>query len=390
MLHQETKAIRRQMDRTEYREHSAPLFLTSSFTFPNAELMRDTFSGEEEGIIYSRYNNPNVDEFIRKVCEMEEAEDGFATASGMAAVFVSMAALLRSGDHILASKAIFGSTIQILEQIFPLWGITHTFVDPLDIASWEKSLTPNTRMVVLETPANPGLQLVDLEEAARFTKTRNLILNVDNCFATPYLQRPIPMGANLSVHSATKWMDGQGRALGGIVVGDKALIERIRFFSRHTGPSMSPFNAWIFSKSLETLAVRMDRHCSNALQVASFLEEHKQVVKVNYPFLASHPQYELAKRQMEQGGGIVSFEVKGGLQAAMAFLNGLQMITRSSNLGDTRSIATHPATTTHSKLSAEQRQAIGITDGLIRISVGLEHVLDILQDIDRSLRNIGE
>lgn len=381
----ETKAIRQQMDRTQYREHSNPMFLTSSFVFPSAEQMRDTFAGEAEGIIYSRYSNPNTDEFIQKVCAMEGAEAGFATASGMAAVFASMAAFLQSGDHVLSSRAIFGSTHQILTNIFPRWNISHTYVDPQDIDQWEQYIQPNTRMLVVESPSNPGLALIDLEKAGALARKHDLIFNIDNCFATPYIQQPIKYGADLVVHSGTKWMDGQGRVLAGIVVGRQELIDQVQGFCRHTGPALSPFNAWILSKSLETLAVRMERHCSNALQLAQFLEGHEAVERVFYPFLPSHPQHELAKKQMKLGGGIVTFEIKGGTEAALRFLNGIKMISLSSNLGDARSIVTHPATTTHSKLKQEERVGVGISDGLVRVSVGLEHVDDIVEDIRQAL-----
>lgn len=383
--HFETNAIRLQRERTQYREHSVPLFLTSSFTFPNAEAMRDTFAGEADGLIYSRYSNPNTDELIQKVCAMEGAEAGFATASGMAAVFASMAAFLKTGDHVLASRAVFGSTHQVLTNIFPKWGITATYVDPLDIDNWPAAIQDNTRMLVLESPSNPGLTLVDLEKAGQIAKAHNLILNVDNCFATPYLQQPLSYGADLSVHSGTKWMDGQGRTLGGIIVGKQALIDQVQGFCRHTGPAMSPFNAWVLSKSLETLSVRMDRHCQNAMALAERLETHPQVNEVRYPFLASHPQVDLAKRQMKYGGGLVSFEIKGGVAASMQFLNKIKLCSLSSNLGDTRTILTHPATTTHSKLSEAERLAVGITPGLIRISVGLEHIEDISADIMAAL-----
>lgn len=383
--HFETNAIRLQRERTQYREHSVPLFLTSSFTFPSAEVMRDTFAGEEEGIIYSRYSNPNTDELIEKVCAMEGAEAGFATASGMAAVFASMAAFLKTGDHVLASRAVFGSTHQVLTNIFPKWGITATYVDPLDIDNWPAAIQDNTRMLVLESPSNPGLTLVDLEKAGQIAKAHNLLLNVDNCFATPYLQQPISYGADLSVHSGTKWMDGQGRTLGGIIVGKQELIDQVQGFCRHTGPAMSPFNAWVLSKSLETLSVRMDRHCQNAMALAERLETHPRVNEVRYPFLASHPQVDLAKRQMKSGGGLVSFEIKGGVAASMQFLNKIKLCSLSSNLGDTRTILTHPATTTHSKLSEAERLAVGITPGLIRISVGLEHIEDISADIIAAL-----
>ena len=381
----ETLAIRQQLERTAYREHSNPLFLTSSFTFPDSETMRDTFAGEIPGIIYSRYSNPNTDELIQKMCTMEGAEAGFATASGMAAVFTSMAALLKTGDHVIASRALFGSTHQVLTQLLPKWGITSTYVDPQQPETWEQAVQSNTKMLVLETPSNPGLAIVDLKKAGDFARRHQLIFNVDNCFATPYLQTPAKYGADLIVHSGTKWMDGQGRVLGGIVVGKKEYIDEVRFFCRHTGPAMSPFNAWILSKSLETLSIRMEKHCSNAFALAQYLESHEKVARVIYPFLDSHPQCNLAKQQMKAGGGIVAFEVKGTMANALHMLNQLEVCSLSSNLGDTRTILTHPATTTHAKLKSEERKAVGITDQLIRISVGLEHIEDIKRDINQSL-----
>lgn len=387
--HFESIAIREQLERTSYREHSNPLFLTSSFTFPSPELMAETFQGEGDGLIYSRYNNPNTDEFIHKICLLEGVEDGFATASGMAAVFASIAPFVSQGDHILASRALFGSTLQILGQILPKWGITFTLTDPTNPSDWEEKVQPNTCMFLLESPSNPGLALVDLNLAGEFCKKHNLLFNIDNCFATPYLQNPAKYGADLIVHSATKWMDGQGRVLGGIVVGKADLIEKVRFFCRHTGPAMPPFNAWILSKSLETLAVRMERHCENAQQIAFFLLERTEINQVIYPFLPAHPQYEIAKRQMKYGGGIVSFEIKGGLNAAMSFLNELKFCSLSSNLGDTRTILTHPASTTHSRLSPDDKKAVGITDGLIRISVGLEHIDDIKADLVQAMEKMS-
>lgn len=381
----ETGAIRNQMPQTAYREHSTPMFLTSSFTFPSAEEMRDTFAGQTEGIIYSRYSNPNTDELITKMCAMEGAEAGFATSSGMSAVFASMMAFLKMGDHVLASRAVFGSTHQILTQLLPRWGITHTYVEPGQPETWHEAIQPTTKMLILETPSNPGLTLVDLQAAGKFAKEHDLILNVDNCFATSYLQRPLDYGAHLSVHSTTKWTDGQGRILGGIVLGSKELIDEVMFFCRHTGPAMSPFNAWLLSKSLETLSVRMDRHCDNALALAQHIQGLSDVRKVSYPFLPSHPQYDLARKQMKCGGGIVTMEVEGGSERAMRFLNAVQLCSLSSNLGDTRTIVTHPASTTHSKLKAEEQLAVGITPGLIRISVGLENIEDIVDDVNQAL-----
>lgn len=383
-----TQAIREQMERTPYREHAAPLFLTSSFVFDTAEQMAATFAGEQAGIIYSRYNNPNVDELIAKVCSMEGCEAGFATSSGMAAVFASMAALVRQGDHILATRAVFGSTHQLLTDILPRWGVTATYIDPADTSHWEAALQANTRLLLVETPSNPGLSLVDMAAAGDFARRHQLVFMVDNCFATPYLQRPADFGADLVIHSATKWMDGQGRVLGGLIVGKPTYMEQIIFFCRHTGPAMSPFNAWLLSKSLETLKVRMDAHCTNALALATWLSGRPEIAQVHYPFLPSHAQYELAKKQMKAGGGIVTFELKGGIPAALKLLDKVQICSRSSNLGDTRTILTHPATTTHSKLSEAERQAVGITAGLVRMSVGLEDLEDLQADLDQALRYV--
>src|SRR6187551_680740 len=381
----ETDPIRAQHERTDFREHSVPLYLTSSFVFDDAEQARALFADEIPGNIYTRFSNPNNTEFIQKLCLMEGTEDGIATASGMAAMYCSMAALLKSGDHILASRSLFGSTHQILSILFPRFNISYTYADITDQASWEGKIQPNTKMIFVETPSNPALDIIDLEWLGKLAKKHNVILNVDNCFATPYLQNPAKWGAHLVTHSATKFIDGQGRVIGGAVLGTKELIKEVRFFARHTGPSMSPFNAWILSKSLETLAVRMDRHCDNSLTLAKWLEENKQVVKVKYPFLPSHPQYALAKKQMKQGGGIVTFEIKGGLDQGRRFLNALKMISHTPNLGDTRTIAIHPASTTHSKLTEEERQAVGITPGLIRIAVGLEDARDIIADIQQAI-----
>ncbi|GGH00867.1 O-succinylhomoserine sulfhydrylase [Parapedobacter pyrenivorans] len=387
-MNEQTKAIREQADRSSYREHAAPLYLTSSFIFDNAEQSRAIFAEEEQGNVYSRYSNPNTTEFINKVCAMEGAEAGLAFSSGMAAVFASFAALLKSGDHIVSCRAVFGSTHQLFTKLLPRWGITTTYVDASKPEDWERAIQPNTRMIFLETPSNPGLELVDLEWLGKFKeKYPEIILNVDNCFATPYLQKPIEYGFDLVSHSATKYMDGQGRVLGGIVVGKKALIDELMFFIRHTGPSLSPFNAWILSKSLETLGLRMDRHCSNALAVAKVLERHPEVEEVRYPFLPSHPQYALAKKQMKAGGGVVTFVVKGGYDRAKRFLDALKMMCITSNLGDSRSIATHPTSTTHSKLTEEERLQLGIRPGSIRISVGLEDITDIIGDLEQALTN---
>lgn len=386
--HFETDAIRTQQATTQYREHSVPLYLTSSFIFEDAEQARALFADEIPGNIYTRFSNPNNTEFIDKLCLLEGAEDGIATASGMAAMYLSMAALLRSGDHVVASRSVFGSTHQIFTVLFPRVGITHTYVDVNDDHSvWEEAIRPNTRMIFVESPSNPALDIIDLEWLGKLAANRNVILNVDNCFCTPYIQNPIRWGAGLVTHSATKFIDGQGRVIGGAVVGRKDLIKEVRYFARHTGPSMSPFNAWILSKSLETLAVRMDRHCENALKLAEFLEAHPQVELVKYPFLPSHPHFSLAKKQMKSGGGVVTFEVKGGIGQGRRFLDSLKMISHSANLGDVRTIATHPASTTHSKLTDPERAAVGITPGLIRVSTGLEHIDDIIADVKQAIES---
>lgn len=381
----ETDAIRSQAARTDFREHAVPLYLTSSFVFDDAEQARAMFADEIPGNIYSRYSNPNTNEFIDKLCKLEGTEEGIATASGMAAMYCSMAALLKSGDHVLACRSVFGSTHQILNTIFPRVGITHSYADVNAPETWEEKIQPNTRMIFVETPSNPALDLLDLEWLGKLAARKNVILNVDNCFATPYLQNPARWGAHLVTHSATKFIDGQGRVLGGAVLGTKELIKEIKFFARHTGPSMSAFNAWILSKSLETLAVRMDRHCQNAFEIARYLQDHPQVVNVKYPMLPSHPQFKLAKKQMRLGGGLVTFEVRGGLDQGRKFLNSLRMISHTPNLGDTRTIAIHPASTTHSKLTEDERMAVGITPGLIRISAGLENVKDVIDDIEKAI-----
>ncbi len=382
----ETKAIRTQIERSQFLEHSVPMYLTSSFVFEDAEDMRASFAEEKERNIYSRYSNPNSSEFIEKVCQMEGAEDGFAFASGMAAVFSTFAALLESGDHILSARSIFGSTHTLLTQFLPKWNIGHSYFKIDNLDEIEQLITPKTKVIYAESPTNPGVDVLDLEALGKIAKKHRLILIIDNCFASPYLQQPIKFGADLVIHSGTKLMDGQGRVLGGITVGSKALIDKIYRFSRITGPALSPFNAWILSKSLETLGLRVDRHCANALQLAEFLERHKNVNWVRYPFLKSHPKYEIAKKQMKLGGCVVAFEVAGGLEAGRKFFDAIQLLSLSANLGDSRSIVTHPASTTHSKLSIEERTAVGITDGMVRVSVGLEHIDDIIDDIAQALK----
>ncbi len=383
--HFETNSIRISSSRSNQKEHSAPIYLTSSFTFDSAEEARATFAEELEGNIYSRYANPNSTDLIEKVCAAEGTEDGIATASGMAAMFASIASLLQQGDHVLAARSLFGSTHQLLTRVFPKWGITSTYGDISDYQNWDKLVQPNTKMLFIETPSNPGLEIIDLEWAGKFAAAYNLILVVDNCFATPYLQQPSRWGAHIVTHSATKYIDGQGRVLGGLILGKKELIKDVQFFTRHTGPAISPFNAWILSKSMETLGVRMDRHCQNALILAEHFEGNRHLDDVKYPFLGSHPQHHLAVKQMSQGGGIVTLTVKGGVARAQRFIDQLEMISITANLGDSRSIITHPASTTHSKLSQEERERVGISNGLIRLSVGLEHPDDIIKDIEQAL-----
>lgn len=381
----ETQSIRIQTERTEQHEHSTPLFMTSSFVFDSAEHARALFADEVEGNVYSRYSNPNTNEFEEKMCRLEGAEAGIATASGMSAIFSTLAGLLEQGDHILACRSLFGSSHQILNGILPKWGIDFSYGDIDKPDNWESLIKDETKVLFLETPSNPGLDLIDLEWAGELADSYNLILIVDNCFATPYLQKPVNYGADIVLHSATKFIDGQGRGIGGVIVGKDEYIDEISFFTRHSGPAMSPFNAWMFSKSLEALPTRMDRHCNNALQLAQFLKKQENVEWVKYPHLKSHPQYDLAKKQMIQGGGVVAFNIHGGYESATKFLDRLQTLSLSANLGDTRTIATHPASTTHSKLTDEERARVNITPGMIRIAVGLEAIEDIQTDIDQAL-----
>ncbi|WP_298366089.1 aminotransferase class I/II-fold pyridoxal phosphate-dependent enzyme [uncultured Lutibacter sp.] len=383
----ETEAIRTQIERSQFQEHTTPMYVTSSFVFDDAEDMRASFTEEKIKNIYSRYSNPNTSEFVEKVMKMEGAEDGYAFASGMAAIYSTFAALLSSGDHIVSARSIFGSTHTLFTKYFPKWNITTSYFDINNPAEIEALITPATKILYAESPTNPGVDIIDLELLGEIAKKHNLLLIIDNCFATPYIQQPIKYGADLVVHSATKLMDGQGRVLGGVTVGKAKLIREIYLFARNTGPSLSPFNAWTLSKSLETLAVRVDRHCDNALKIAENLQGNKHISNVKYPFLKSHPQYEIAKKQMKLGGNIIAVEVKGGIEAGRKFLDAIKMCSLSANLGDTRTIVTHPASTTHSKLSEDERLSVGITAGLVRISVGLENVDDIIQDITQALNN---
>ncbi len=330
----ETQAIRTQTEQSQFQEHSSPLYLTSSFVFEDAEEMRASFSEDKERNIYSRFSNPNTSEFIQKVSQMEGAEDGVAFASGMGAVFGTFATFLNAGDHLISARAVFGSTHSLFTKYFPKWNIETSYfaVDQLDAV--EDLIQENTRCIYVESPTNPGVDILDLEALGKIAKKHKLLFIVDNCFATPYLQTPIQFGADLVIHSATKLMDGQGRVLGGITVGKKELIRELYLFARNTGASLSPFNAWVLSKSLETLSVRVDRHCENALILAQKLEQLEEINWVKYPFLPSHPQYELAQKQMKQGGTIVSFELKGGVEAGRNFINKIQLCSLSANLGD--------------------------------------------------------
>lgn len=384
----ETIAVRTQLERSQFDEHSVPLYLTSSFLFENAEDMRASFAEEKEKTIYSRFSNPNTSEFIEKIARMEGAETGYAFATGMAAIFSTFAALLESGDHIVSARSVFGSTHTLFTKYLPKWNINTSYFSVHEQDKIESLITEKTKLIFAETPTNPSVDLLDLDRLAAIAKKHKILLIIDNCFATPYLQKPLRHGADLVLHSATKLLDGQGRVLGGVVVGRADLIREIYLFSRNSGPALSPFNAWVLSKSLETLALRVDRHCENALKVAEFLETVEKIDWVKYPFLKSHPQYAIAKKQMKRGGNIIAFEVRGGVDGGRNFIDAIKMCSLSANLGDTRSIVSHPASTTHSKLSAEEKAAVGISDGLIRISVGLEHVDDIFADISQALEAV--
>ena len=383
--HFETQAIRNQTERSQFSEHSTPLYLTSSFVFEDAEEMRVSFAEEKERNLYSRFTNPNTTEFVDKIVAMEGAETGYAFATGMSAIFSTFAALLNAGDHIVSCRSVFGSTHSMFTKYFPKWNIETSYfkVDEVDLV--ESLIKENTKILYIETPTNPAVDILDLEIIGEIAKKYNLIFIVDNCFATPYVQQPIKFGADLVIHSATKLIDGQGRVLGGVTVGREDLMREIYLFARNTGPAMSPFNAWVLSKSLETLSIRVEKHAENALKVASFLEGNRNVEFVKYPFLKSHPQYKVAKKQMSLGGNIVAFEIKGGIDAGRKFLDSIKMCSLSANLGDTRTIVTHPSSTTHGSLSEEDRLEVGITDGLVRVSVGLENILDIIEDIEQAL-----
>lgn len=385
MKHFETEAIRAQLERSQYLEHSAPIYLTSSFVFEDSEDMRASFAEEKDRNIYSRYSNPNTSELVNKIAILEGVETGVAFASGMSAIYTTFVALLSAGDHILSCRAVFGSTHTLYTQFFPKWNIEHSYFDPGDFDTLEASIQPNTKILYVESPTNPGVTVLDLERLGQIAKKHNLIYIVDNCFATPYIQQPARFGADLIIHSSTKLIDGQGRVLGGITVGGPELIDRIYRFARITGTALSPFNAWVLSKSLETLAVRVEAHSKYALTLAEKLEQHPKINWVRYPFLKSHPQYETAQKQMKLGGSIIAFEVKGGIAAGKQFIDNIKLCSISANLGDTRSIITHPASSTHAKLTSEERLAVEITDGMIRLSVGLEHPDDIWADLVQAL-----
>ena len=383
--HFETQAIRTQTERSQFSEHSTPLYLTSSFVFEDAEEMRASFAEEKERNLYSRFSNPNTTEFTDKIVQMEGAEAGYAFATGMSAIFSTFAALLNAGDHIVSCRSVFGSTHSLFTKFLPKWNIETSYFKVNEVDLVERLIQPNTKILYLETPTNPAVDILDLALIGKVAKKHNLIFIVDNCFATPYAQQPIKFGADLVIHSATKLIDGQGRVLGGVTVGNKELMREIYLFARNTGPAMSPFNAWVLSKSLETLAIRVEKHAENALFVAKFLETQENVEFVKYPFLKSHPQYEIAKNQMKLGGNIVAFEIKGGIEAGRTFLDNIKLCSLSANLGDTRTIVTHPSSTTHGRLSEEDRLEVGITKGLVRVSVGLENFVDIIADLEQAL-----
>jgi len=380
-----TKAIRTGHTRTNEREHSEAIFTTSSFAFETAAQAAAVFAGDEEGNIYSRFTNPTVRGFEQRIAALEGAEQGVATASGMAAIMSVCMAVLAAGDHVVVSRSIFGTAIIMFERYIAKWGVAVTFVDLTDITSWEQAIQNNTKMLFLETPSNPLTHIADIKALADLAHANNSILVVDNMFCTPVLQQPLALGADLVLHSATKYLDGQGRTISGVVVGNGELIASVLGVVRTAGAALSPFNAWVVLKGLETLQIRMDAHVKNAGQLAAWLESQTAVAKVHYPGLASHPQYALAQSQQKAAGAILSFEVKGGKSAAWKVMDAARMICISANIGDTKTILTHPASTTHGRLSDEQKAAAGIGEGLIRVSVGLENIEDIVQDLSLGL-----
>lgn len=385
-LRPRTEAVHGGTNRTPFGETSEALFLTSGYVYDSMEAAERRFKNEEPGFVYSRFSNPTVRMFEERMAVLEGAEDARATATGMAAVTSALLCYLKAGDHVLSSRALFGSCRYIVEDLLPRFGITSTLVDGRDIDAWKKAVQPNTRVLFLETPSNPTLEIIDIRAVADIAHAAGAKLFIDNVFATPTLQRPMELGADVVVYSATKHIDGQGRCLGGVVLADQAFIsDHLANFLRQTGPSLSPFNAWVMLKSLETLDLRVREHARNAEAVARFLEGHKGIERVFYPGLPSHPQHNLAKSQMEAGGNIVAFEVKGGKAGAFRFANALQVVKISNNLGDSKSLITHPATTTHQRLTQDVREELGINEGLVRLSVGLEDSADLIEDMERAL-----
>jgi O-succinylhomoserine sulfhydrylase len=373
--------------RSQFGETSEAIFLNSGYVYDNAEQAERRFKGDEEGFVYSRYSNPTVDMFEKRMCALEGAEAARGTASGMAAVNASLFSFLKAGDHVVSARALFGSCRYIVEDLLPRFGVETTLIDGRDLSAWEAAMRPNTRAVFFETPTNPVLELVDIEAVSKIAHKAGALVMINNVFATPMLQRPMPLGADIVVYSATKHIDGQGRCLGGVVLGTKEFIDdKLHTYLKQTGPSLSPFNAWVLLKALETLPLRVERHGASAAAVADFLAERKEVVRVFYPGRDDHPQRELAKRQMAGGGPMVAFEVKGGKREAFHFMNALQIFKITNNLGDAKSLVTHPSTTTHQRLKPEQRAELGIFDRSIRLSIGLEDVEDLKADLDQALR----
>lgn len=379
----ETLSVRAGSEYSAFGENSEAMFLTSSFVFENAAQAAARFGGQEPGNIYSRFTNPTVTMFQNKLAALEGAEFCVATSSGMSAILACVMGLCSAGDHVIASRSIFGTSVQLFSNILQRWGLQTTFVSLTDTEAWQQAVQPNTKLFFVETPSNPLTEVCDIVKLAEVAHAAGALLVVDNCFCTPALQKPLELGADIIVHSATKYIDGQGRCLGGAVLGQKSVLEPVYGFLRTAGPTMSAFNAWVFLKGLETLHVRMDAHARNALALAQWLEQQPGVARVYYPGLPSHPQHALAMKQQKSGGAIVSFDVKGGKEAAWQLIDHTRMISITANLGDAKSTITHPATTTHSRVSAEARAAAGIGDGLVRIAVGLEHIDDLKADLAR-------
>jgi O-succinylhomoserine sulfhydrylase len=381
-----TKLVRGGTLRSNFGETSEAIFMNSGFCYDSAEIAESRFNGEAPGFVYSRYSNPTLAMLEERLRLLEGAEAACVVASGMAAVFAAIACQVRPGEHLIASKVLFGSCYYIATQILPRLGVEVTLVDGKNLAEWERAFKKNTKYVFIETPSNPNLELVDIEAVARLCKAHGAFFIVDNVFASPLYQHPLALGADCVIYSTTKHIEGQGRALGGAVLGSSEFItEKLIPFHRHTGPAMSPFNAWVTLKGLETLDIRMQRHCDNAEKVAKFLESSDKISRVIYPGLPSHPQFELAQRQMDRGGNLIAFELKGGKEAAFKFMNKLKIVDISNNLGDSKTLLTHPATTTHSNIEAEERKKLDITDGMLRISVGLESADDLVADLAQAL-----